>query len=119
VEDEDDDDDVDQETHVFGAIVAALRLAAVEDNGDDDFDDIDDKSQKVIDPLIKEIREAARADKYFVMLIEEIQNDFHNAKSAIPFVQQFRVISDNLSIYDGLVLFGPRLVVPWQREKKS
>ena len=114
--DDDDDEDEDDDVDTSGTIVAALQLATNEVDGDDD-DEADEQSKNSIDPLIEEMTKAAKADKEYVALVDEIRNDFRNAMSSIPFVQQFRAISENLSVDDGLVLFGPRLVMPLAKRK--
>jgi len=65
----------------------------------------------LVDPVLEEIRKIAREDTEYQQLIDAIENG-----SEAP--AQYKKILDELSTDDGLVLFGPRLVIPRQYRRE-
>ena len=106
------EDDTDYGDHK-ATIVAALCATITDD------DDEDHRSGRLIDPVLEDLHDAARNDEEYAALIQEIENDFRGLNSAIPFVHQFKAIRHELTVEDGLVLYGPRIVIPAAKRKDT
>ena len=101
-----DDENHDDDHRI--ATISAVRIAIIDDDqNDEDFHD-----GKLIDPVLKDIRRAAKNDPDYAALVKGIENDFVDFVKATPFIRQFRVIRHELAVEDGLVLYDPRLVIP-------
>ena len=81
-------------------------------------DDEPETTTKMPDLIMDEKREAAHADPDYCALVEAIKNDFENIEKAPKFVRQFKSMRHELSIEDGLILYGPRLVVPTSKRRE-
>lgn len=76
-------------------------------------------SSSNIDPLIQEISNVAEKDETYQVLINQIMNGFPNNKRSSPMeIKPYWNIRDHLSIDNGLVLFGCRIVIPKDARKK-
>ena len=65
------------------------------------------------DPIIMRIKEYAEKDKDYLALMNDITRGFEKAKSkTASYSGLFWNIRDYLSVEDGLVLYGSRIVVP-------
>lgn len=76
-------------------------------------DDQDDQQDHLCDPILDRLRTVAMQDEKYKTLIDNVQNGFPSSRdkanaSVIPFWN----IRNELSVDDGIVLYGPRIVVP-------
>ena len=72
------------------------------------------------DVRLREVREAAAMDPEFQLLVETIQNGFPSTKSAVPeSVKRYWPVRDRLSVDDGIVLCGCRVVIPLSLRKQT
>ena len=102
---EDQEAEEDVEHHVNAITTNASRLAL-----DDNQDDTDDH---LPDPMIDRLRTVASKDDNYQTLIDNIQPGFPaSIGKADTSVAAFWNIRNELSLDDGLVLYGPRIVVP-------
>ena len=99
-EDEEDDND-----HHRAIIVAAMTIGG-------------GAEARVIDPIIEDLRVAAREDKEYCELAEQVVKDFTGIEQASEFVRKFKTIKDELSVEDDLVLYGSRIVVPTEKRNE-
>mgnify|MGYP001002027478 CR=1 FL=1 len=103
-----DDPDENDEFAEINSITLATICATVTEH--------DDKNE-IPDPIIEKIRQVALNDPDYQALVKAIEDDFVNIEQARPFVRQFKAIRNELAIEGGLVLYGPRLVVPKSERK--
>ena len=92
-----------------------MRITVIDDDGYDDDDFCDGR---IVDPVIEDIRRTAKSDADYVALVQAIENDFVGLDNLPPAVRQFRAIRHDLAVEDGLVLYGPRLVIPAAKRKE-
>ena len=98
---EDQEAEEDVEHHVNAITTNASRVAL-----DDNQDETDDHLR---DPMIDRLRTVASKDDNYQTLIDNIQRGF---PASIGSVAAFWNIQNELSLDDGLVLYGPCIVVP-------
>ncbi|XP_043230688.1 uncharacterized protein K02A2.6-like [Amphibalanus amphitrite] len=73
-----------------------------------------------VDISLKEVREAAAADHEFQLLAEVIRNGFPDSKSEVPeAVKRYWPVRDRLTVDDGIVLCGCRVVIPPSLRKRT
>ena len=100
-EDQEAEEDVDY--HVNANTTNASRLA---------LDDQEDTDDHLRDPMIDRLRTVASKDDNYQTLIDNIQRGFPaSIAKADASVTAFWNIRKELSLDDGLVLYGPRIVV--------
>ena len=74
-------------------------------------DDQEDQQEHLCDPILNRLRTVALYDKNYKALID-IQNGFTFLRDkANASVTPFRKIRNELSVDDGIVLYGPRIIV--------
>ena len=101
---EDQEAEEDVEYHVNAITTNASRLA---------LDDQEDTDDHLRDPMIDRLRTVASKDDNYQTLIDNIQRGFPaSIAKAGASVAAFWNIRKELSLDDGLVLYGPRIVVP-------
>ena len=72
------------------------------------------------DVRLREVREAAAVDPEFQLLVETIQDGFPSNKSEVPeSVKRYWPVRDRLSVDDGIVLCGCRVVIPRSLRKQT
>ena len=82
----DNDDDQDDEMYDDNAsrtVIAATNIMADEDNEEV-------PTKKHVDPIVDDLRIAAKNDDDYRALIEEVMRDFAEVEKLAPFVKQFR-----------------------------
>ena len=77
------------------------------------FDDINSLVfMPISDKRMDEIRTATQADKTSQLLIDVIQNGWQDRENTDPELYPYFSVRDTLSLQDGIVLKGERLVIP-------
>jgi len=70
----------------------------------------------LIDPVLKELREAGAADPSYTALISVIEDGFPSQPDRLNVdIRPYWKIQQHLSVDDGLVLYGSRIVIPSSR----
>jgi len=86
-----------------------------------DDDGIDEEEEEVIsspppypaDPLLEKLKAVAVADKQYSELINAVTTGFLGGREKMSsYVRQYWAIWSDLSVEDGIVLYGRRLVIP-------
>jgi len=111
VDDPDPEEDVDDH-ETTTRMAAGVALVAAFGTDDSEYDGEPDVDETKIDLFVEELRTAARDDVDYVELVKSIQNGFIHLEKAGYLVQQCKSIRDELTVDNGLVLFGKRIVVP-------
>ena len=107
--DEVEESDINDE--VKGERREVIRVAVLHSHAAVDEIERETNVNFLVDPVLEEIRKIAREDTEYQQLIDAIENG-----SEAP--AQYKKILDELSTDDGLVLFGPRLVIPRQYRRE-
>ena len=102
---EDQEAEEELEHHVHAITINASRMTLEED--------IDDTRNHLRDPTLDHLRAVALSDDNYNTLIHNIENGFPTERNkAEANVAPFSHIRNELSMDDGIVLYGPRIVVP-------
>ena len=105
----------DDETNKDSRQAMLRRIAAVGavTPTTEDEEEITDDPNHLVDPVLEKIKIAASNDASYSALIQAIETGFTTRRDLMaPAVHQFWKIRDELSVDDGLVLFGCRIVIP-------
>lgn len=94
-----EDFDLEKDLGIFSAAAVRLNIQAVT---------IGNESP---DPLIVSLVNQAEADTQYQDLVKAVETGFPDVKVA-PHLVPYRKLRDNLSVTDGLVVLGNRIVVP-------
>jgi hypothetical protein len=117
-EDEASSDDV----QAFAWTMTLRRVAAITATSSDDDDQSDlslENSFGRTDMLLNSLREVATADETYLDLIAAVEAGFSARREiTAPSVRQYWTIRQELSVDNGLVLFGKRIVIP-QRSRRD
>ncbi|XP_032796135.2 uncharacterized protein K02A2.6-like [Daphnia magna] len=110
------------DVQAFARTMTLRRVAAITAKSSDD----DDQSEPSLDSpsvrrdmVIDSLREVAAADAAYWELIAAVESGFSARRDrTAPSVRQYWTIRQELSVDDGLVLFGKRIVIP-QRSRRD
>ena len=117
----DDGPDADEELEDLRTrTVKAIRIAGgwITDENPMAAEDDDDEIGRIVDPIIESLREAARADEKYRILLDHVKKDAVGDRNAPPFVRQYKAIRENLGTDGDLVLYGTRVVIPESKRKE-
>jgi hypothetical protein len=112
---EPDDDETNKDVQLFSRQVMLRRIAAVGavTPTTEDEEEITDDPNHLVDPVLEKLKITASNDASYSALIQAIETGFTTRRDLMaPAVHQFWKIRDELSVDDGLVLFGCRIVIP-------
>ena len=102
---EDQEAEEELEHHVHAITINSSRMTLE--------DDIDDTRNHLRDPTLDHLRAVALSDDNYKTLIHNVENGFPTERNkADANVAPFWNIRNELSVDDGIVLYGPRIVVP-------
>ena len=104
-------DDLVDETATQQSVkfITAFSVAAI-------FSEQTQQEPHLVDPLLVELRDAGAADPAYKKLINIIEDGFpRNPESLDKDIRQYWGVREHLSVDDGLVLYGSRIVVPASR----
>ena len=77
------------------------------------LEDDSEGPDQLVDSWLSDMRSAATADSKYADLVKAVESGFQSSRQQYPdHVRQFWSIRHQLSVEDGIVLFGSRLVVP-------
>ena len=101
---EDQEAEEELEHHVHAITINSSRMTLE--------DDIDDTRNHLRDPTLDHLRAVALSDENYKTLIHNVENGFPTEQNkADANVAPFWNIRNELSVDDGIVLYGPRIVV--------
>ncbi|XP_046640190.1 uncharacterized protein K02A2.6-like [Daphnia pulicaria] len=112
---EPDDDETNKDVQLFSRQATLRRIAAVGavTPTTEDEEEITDEPDHLADPVLEKLKIAASNDASYSALIQAIETRFTTRRDLMaPAAHQFWKIRDELSVDDGLVLFGCRIVIP-------
>ena len=93
-------------------IVRAVRQIA-DDGAEHEVEDEAFLPEHTRDPLLVALQKSAAADTEYADLIEAITTGFVHGRAMLPtHVRQFWAIRADLSVDDGLLLYGRRIIIP-------
>ncbi|XP_046437914.1 uncharacterized protein K02A2.6-like [Daphnia pulex] len=117
-EDEASSDDV----QAFAWTMTLRRVAAITGTSSDDDDQSDPSLENSFGRtgmVLNSLREVATADETYLDLIAAVEAGFSARREiTAPSVRQYWTIRQDLSVDNGLVLFGKRIVIP-QRSRRD
>ena len=102
-----DDQEAEEEVehHVHAVTINSSRMVHE--------DDQEDQQEHLCDPILGRLRSVALYDENYKALIDNVQNGFPSSRDrADASVTPFWNIRNELSIDDGIVLYGLRIIVP-------
>ena len=100
------------ELRVQQCVIQAVRR--IDDYTDEEeSEDVDARPDPSRDLLLESLRSTASADRDYADLIEAVTTGFMRGRDKLPgHVRQFWAMRNDLSVDDGLVLYGRRIIVP-------
>jgi transposase InsO family protein len=117
-----EDEAASDDVQAFARTMTLRRVAAitaVESDDDDQSNPSLENPSGRTDMVLDSLREVAAADETYSELIAAVESGFSTRRElTAPCVRQYWTIRQELSVDDGLVLFGKRIVIP-QRSRRD
>ncbi|KAI9551307.1 hypothetical protein GHT06_002507 [Daphnia sinensis] len=108
-----DDEMANDDVQSFARRVVIRQVSSIQQATDEMEEDGIDVESHLSDPMLDELRAVAASDSDYVELIAAISTGFRTPRNQTALgVRQYWSVREELSVDDGLVLFGRRIVIP-------
>jgi len=108
-----DDEIANDDVQSFARRVVIRQVSSIQQATDEMEEDGIDVESHLSDPMLDELRAVAESDPDYVELMAAISTGFRTPRNQTALgVRQYWSVREELSVDDGLVLFGRRIVIP-------
>jgi hypothetical protein len=108
-----DDEMANDDVQSFARRVVIRQVSSMQQANDEMEEDGIDEESHLSDPMLDELRAVAASDSDYVELMAAIATGFRTPRNQTALgVRQYWSVHEELSVDDGLVLFGRRIVIP-------
>jgi hypothetical protein len=108
-----DDEIANDDVQSFARRVVIRQVSSIQQANDEMEEDGIDVDAHLSDPMLDELRAVAESDSDYVELMAAISTGFRTPRNQTALgVRQYWSVREELSVDDGLVLFGRGIIIP-------